>query len=272
LKNRIIRASKENQDFLIIVVLPLLPSFQGDITKKETALLRTVLKFQQESIAKGSNSLFKFLEAKNINPHKYIRFYGLRNHDIFNDTPVQEIIYVHSKLMIVDDRRFIIGSANINDRSLLGDRDSEIAIVVEDAQTFESNMAGKTYRVGKVAYDFRINIFKEHFGIDDENKMDDPLNPKFLKSIEKHCKINTDFYWDVFRAEPDDRYRTYADVKQGRDYITKMDPEKQMVSYNSRKETLKGFYVEYPTYYLDDESLELVVTNVANLIPVINFV
>ena len=43
-----------------------------------------------------------------------------------------EIIYVHSKLMIVDDRRCIIGSANINDRSLLGNRDSEIACIIEE--------------------------------------------------------------------------------------------------------------------------------------------
>lgn len=46
--------------------------------------------------------------------------------------PETSIIYVHSKLMIVDDRRCIIGSANINDRSLLGDRDSELAIVIEE--------------------------------------------------------------------------------------------------------------------------------------------
>lgn len=30
--------------------------------------------------------------------------------------------------MIIDDRKVIIGSANINDRSLLGNRDSEIAV------------------------------------------------------------------------------------------------------------------------------------------------
>lgn len=33
---------------------------------------------------------------------------------------------MHSKLMIVDDRMVLIGSANINDRSLLGSRDSEV--------------------------------------------------------------------------------------------------------------------------------------------------
>jgi phospholipase D1/2 len=32
--------------------------------------------------------------------------------------------------MIIDDQIALIGSANINDRSLIGDRDSEMAIVV----------------------------------------------------------------------------------------------------------------------------------------------
>lgn len=38
------------------------------------------------------------------------------------------MIYVHSKGMIVDDEYVIIGSANINQRSLEGTRDSEIAM------------------------------------------------------------------------------------------------------------------------------------------------
>lgn len=47
-----------------------------------------------------------------------------------NGNPVTEIVYVHSKLMIVDDKFVIIGSANINDRSLLGNRDSELAVKI----------------------------------------------------------------------------------------------------------------------------------------------
>lgn len=38
------------------------------------------------------------------------------------------MIYVHSKCMIVDDEYIVVGSANINQRSLDGTRDSEIAI------------------------------------------------------------------------------------------------------------------------------------------------
>ena len=48
----------------------------------------------------------------------------------------RHMIYVHSKLIIVDDSYVITGSANINQRSLDGDRDSELAI-------------GKKYLAGK---------------------------------------------------------------------------------------------------------------------------
>ena len=58
--------------------------------------------------------------------------FSLRTHDLIGGKPVTEIIYIHSKLMIVDDRVALIGSANINDRSLKGSRDSELAVVVED--------------------------------------------------------------------------------------------------------------------------------------------
>lgn len=38
------------------------------------------------------------------------------------------MIYIHSKGMIVDDEYVIIGSANINQRSMEGTRDTEIAM------------------------------------------------------------------------------------------------------------------------------------------------
>lgn len=38
------------------------------------------------------------------------------------------MIYVHAKGMIVDDEYVIVGSANINQRSLAGSKDTEIAM------------------------------------------------------------------------------------------------------------------------------------------------
>jgi phospholipase D1/2 len=63
-------------------------------------------------------------------PFKYIQFYSLRTHDKINNVPVTEMIYIHSKLIIIDDKIVIMGSANINDRSLLGNRDSELAVLI----------------------------------------------------------------------------------------------------------------------------------------------
>ena len=67
---------------------------------------------------------------------------------MINNVPKTEIIYIHSKLMIVDDNVVIMGSANINDRSMLGCRDSEIAIIVQDQKKVKSKMNKKPFKVG----------------------------------------------------------------------------------------------------------------------------
>lgn len=91
------------------------------------------MQLQYEAISRHKNSIFQLVQDLPIDIHDYICFFGVRSHGLFGkkkDIPKTEIIYVHSKLMIVDDRFMIIGSANINDRSLLGTRDSELAMVI----------------------------------------------------------------------------------------------------------------------------------------------
>ena len=73
----------------------------------------------------------KQIESYGINPTNYVSFCSLRQVGELLNTPVTELIYIHSKLMIVDDRLIICGSANINDRSLLGSRDSEVSTASE---------------------------------------------------------------------------------------------------------------------------------------------
>ena len=92
--------------------------------------MKCQLHWEYTTISRGGTSILeelkKYKKINNVN--EYISFLGLRTHSIINNTPTTEIIYVHSKLMIVDDSIIIIGSANINDRSMLGTRDSEIAV------------------------------------------------------------------------------------------------------------------------------------------------
>lgn len=74
------------------------------------------------------------------------------------------MVYVHSKLMIVDDEYIVVGSANINQRSLDGTRDSEIAIgAFQPAHTLEGNPLGPLPR-GQVA-GFRRALWLEHLGV-----------------------------------------------------------------------------------------------------------
>jgi phospholipase D1/2 len=62
--------------------------------------------------------------------------------------------------MIVDDRRVICGSANLNDRSQMGDRDSEIALLMEDADLVESVMDGKKYMASRLATTWRRTLMR----------------------------------------------------------------------------------------------------------------
>jgi phospholipase D1/2 len=77
--------------------------------------------------------------------------------------------------MIVDDRRVICGSANLNDRSQNGDHDSEIAIImgkllsasgnrklmpVEDDDFVESVMDGKKYMASRLATTWRRTLMR----------------------------------------------------------------------------------------------------------------
>lgn len=52
------------------------------------------------------------------------------------------------------------GSANINDRSMLGSRDSELAVLVEDQERVPSVMGGQEYEAGPLALALRKECFR----------------------------------------------------------------------------------------------------------------
>lgn len=123
LYDRIVRAHVEKENFKVYVFMPLIPGYAGEYGKSSGILLHTITHYNNTSI----NGLIKKLNDNGIDALNYIFFFGLRTWGELNNNLITEIIYVHSKLMIVDDRACIIGSANINDRSLLGCRDSEVS-------------------------------------------------------------------------------------------------------------------------------------------------
>jgi len=65
--------------------------------------------------------------------------------------------------MIVDDRMCICGSANINDRSLQGSRDSEFCLVINDIEMIDSKLNGQTQQVGTFSSTWRKKLFRFYF-------------------------------------------------------------------------------------------------------------
>ncbi len=86
-----------------------------------------------------------------------------------------EMIFVHSKLLIIDDRFVAIGSPNMNYRSET--TDSEIQISIVDTHTEQGAMNGSvnTTTICKFARDLRIQLWMEHLGLSDPKLVDDPI-------------------------------------------------------------------------------------------------
>ncbi len=175
LVERIIRAFRNGQAWRAVIVIPLMPGFQNTVDSQDGTSVRLIMQCQYRSICRGEASIFGRLREHHIEPEDYIQFYSLRTWGRIGPTKqlVTEQLYIHAKCMVVDDRVAIIGSANINERSMLGTRDSECAAVVRDNDTIESKMDGEPYLVGRFPHTLRMRLMREHLGLDVDEIVDE---------------------------------------------------------------------------------------------------
>ncbi|KAG1822931.1 uncharacterized protein BJ212DRAFT_1331537 [Suillus subaureus] len=167
LVDRITRAHREGTPWKCCIVIPLLPGFPFPIDHSDASAIRIIIECQNRTICRGPNSIFSRLRKEGIDPDEYISVFSLRNWaKMRNGVLTTEILYIHGKVCIVDDRLAIIGSANINERSQRGDRDSEIAAVIRDTDLIDGTMAGKPFKVGRFAHTLRMRLMREHVGVD----------------------------------------------------------------------------------------------------------
>ena len=321
---RIVRAHQAGEDFHIIVMMPAVPAFAGDLKADGALGTRAIMEFQYNSISRGGHSIMETLRKEGVEDvSKYIAFYNLRNYDRINvssaireaeedagvsyedarrehddevnadegheehggqyeqyqraaakvschtldtvsasymdsgpslesvtwqgspesemDAFVSEELYIHSKLLIADDRVVICGSANLNDRSQLGTHDSEIAVVIEDPSPVESFMNGEPYVASRFAASMRRYIFRKHLGLVPDQRCDqpdanwtpvssglndydfdspadvlvrDPMHPNFHNLWRNTAKMNTEVFTRVFHNVPNDRVRTWEDYDE----------------------------------------------------------
>ncbi|KAK4236652.1 hypothetical protein C8A03DRAFT_45392 [Achaetomium macrosporum] len=372
--DRILRAHENGEDFHIIVMMPAVPAFAGDLKSDGALGTRAIMEFQYNSINRGGHSIIETLRNSGVDdPHRYINFYNLRSYDRINTSAVMgraeqesgvryqeaqrgyderyqgydyerdqgygrgnsrrdeygrgegygrddrggeyerddgygrgddrrggygrddgygrgesqyrryqeaasrlsdqtwdtisacymengpdlrsipwtgspedefnafvsEELYIHSKVLIADDHLVICGSANLNDRSQLGNHDSEIAVIIEDPTPVESTLAGRPYTASAFATSLRRQLFRKHLGLlpdqrpdaanrnwtpvthDPVNEYDwdspadrlvqDPLSREFLDLWRSTARRNTEIFSRAFHPVPNDEVRTWED-------------------------------------------------------------
>jgi phosphatidylserine/phosphatidylglycerophosphate/cardiolipin synthase-like enzyme len=78
-------------------------------------------------------------------------------------------VYVHSKTVVIDDRYAVVGTANVNRRSMT--TDTEIGVAIVDADLIAGQIAGQSLQVCRFAKEYRVALWREHLGL----QLDDPL-------------------------------------------------------------------------------------------------
>ncbi|KAI9266553.1 hypothetical protein BDA99DRAFT_506023 [Phascolomyces articulosus] len=238
LVNRIIQAKKTGTRWRAIIVLPLVPGFQSEINDAEASTIRLIMYCQYKSINRGPHSIFGRLRSAGVtNPEEYITFYGLRNWgELDNGHLVTEQVYVHAKVLIADDRTIIIGSANINERSLLGNRDSEIAACIHDNEIIASTLHGRPAKVGAFAQSLRLRLMSEHLGIGlecDQTKKEGKKQQRQQQQLEERKgkeRSSTTTKIDTISSDNNDNKKSKQQIKERSSSISNCDSMQAMTS------------------------------------------
>lgn len=195
---------RAKERFAVYVVIPMWP--EGAPT---SASVQEILFWQGQTMQMMYEVIAKELKSMNLensHPQDYLNFYCLGNREQVPDSDKSGdqtvsmsqkfqrfMVYVHAKGMIVDDEYIILGSANINERSMAGSRDTEIAMGAYQPHHTWSNK--KRHPLGQV-YGYRMSLWAEHLGLVD-NLFKEPGSLDCVKSVNKIAEDN----WKKFTAE-----------------------------------------------------------------------
>lgn len=147
--------------------------------------------------------------------------------------------------MIVDDTSLVLGSANINDRSMLGSRDSELGVCIEGpVDSFVPAGSFGSVGVSSKVAEFRKRIFEEHYGM----VIEDPASEETWRAMWGVAKMNTMVYNRVFKVYPSDEYPSFSSLKN-----RNKDLDENL--FNSVIGNIRGHAVLYPYDFLKDEDL-----------------
>ncbi|CAL0303329.1 unnamed protein product [Lupinus luteus] len=204
---------KANERFAVYIVIPMWP--EGVPTGAAT---QRILFWQNKTMQMMYETIYKALVEVGLeaafSPQDYLNFFCLGNReavDLYANVSVSGtpppanspqaisrnsrrfMIYVHSKGMIVDDEYVILGSANINQRSMEGTRDSEIAMgAYQPNHTWERKYS---HPLGQI-HGYRMSLWAEHTGTIEECF----LQPESLECV-RRVRAMGEMNWKQFAAD-----------------------------------------------------------------------
>ncbi|CAN6314264.1 unnamed protein product [Urochloa humidicola] len=172
-----------NERFSAYIIIPMWP--EGNPTGTPT---QRILYWQKKTMQMMYEIIYKALKEVGLDgkyePQDYLNFFCLGNREAedtsssssgaFSASNPQDqarknrrfMIYVHSKGMVVDDEYVIIGSANINQRSMEGTRDTEIAMGAYQPQhTWANTLSAPRGQI----FGYRMSLWAEHIGVIQES-------------------------------------------------------------------------------------------------------
>ncbi|MED5621069.1 phospholipase D-like domain-containing protein [Ideonella sp. BN130291] len=288
LADRIEHAIRWGQPFHVYMVLPVHPegsladlaivgqihwTMQSLVFASDSLINRVRLALYAKANCKEPRSNSQWEEAKRkgleIDPQKnqpafakinraavspYLTLLNLRAAQTVGGKVRTEQVYVHSKLLIVDDRIVIVGSANINDRSLAGGRDSELAVLMMDLSAVEAPIDGRNpIKVRKLAHELRKDLWRKHFALGAANDivkpasqlaglLDKPADPVTWKAIQAVANANSKAYAAAFDWVPGSSSSIWPVWNRDR----KFSAESVQTDYKMVQETLSPFASRMP--------------------------
>ncbi|KMT06927.1 hypothetical protein BVRB_6g152640 [Beta vulgaris subsp. vulgaris] len=199
---------RAKERFAVYVIIPMWP--EGD---PKSAAVQEILYWQGQTMQAMYEVVareLKTMQITDLNPQDYLNFYCLGNREEISEDMLNEsdqssdkvsdsykygrfMIYVHAKGMVVDDEYVIVGSANINQRSLAGTKDTEIAMGAYQPHHTWSNK--KRHPRGQI-YGYRTSLWAEHLGMLHEC-FDEPESLECVRKVNDIAEDN----WNKFTAE-----------------------------------------------------------------------
>ena len=249
LVDRIKLAEQSSGDlFRVYIVLPVMPGFQissaAQFFAPESYVARCQIYLINSSLRSMRDELGDEVFDRRVTVH------ALRKYEEFPDGKIRaEQIYVHSKVFISDDQIAIIGSANLNDRSLLGGRDSEVGVFIEGQEFARSA---------------RLRLWSEHLGSEDEVReevsslgfhhplltvIDSPSSEHCFQFWKNRSLVNTSVFQKVFAVWPDNSIRDRGQLASAENRVVLPSTE-----IEEELSKIKGRIVDYALDFLVDEA------------------